>query len=117
MQEMWVQYLSGVPGEGNGNPLQYSYLENPIDRGAWQAGVVAIVRYDLATKPPPPSIPFGLSWWDSVVNNLPANAGDKGLIPGSGRSGEGMATLSSIFAWEIPWTEEPGGLQSIRLQE
>ena len=27
------------PGEGNGNPLQYSCLENPIDRGAWQATV------------------------------------------------------------------------------
>ena len=27
------------PGEGNGNPLQYSYLENPMDRGAWQAAV------------------------------------------------------------------------------
>ena len=42
-------------GEGNGNPLQYSYLENPIDRGAWQAIVnrVAAVRHDLATKPPP----------------------------------------------------------------
>ena len=29
---------------------------------------------------------------------------------------EGMATHSSILAWEIPWTEEPGGLQSIELQ-
>ena len=27
------------PGEGNGNPLQYSFLENPMDRGAWQATV------------------------------------------------------------------------------
>ena len=27
------------PGEGNGNPLQYSYLENPMDRGAWRATV------------------------------------------------------------------------------
>ena len=27
------------PGEGNGNPLQYSYLENPVDRGGWQAMV------------------------------------------------------------------------------
>ena len=36
-------------GEGNGNPLQYSYLENPIDRGAWQAIVhgVARVGHDL----------------------------------------------------------------------
>ena len=30
---------------------------------------------------------------------------------------EGMATLSSILAWEIPWTEEPGGLQSMGLQK
>ena len=43
------------PGEGNGNPLQYSCLENPMDRGAWQATVYEItrVRHDLVTKPPP----------------------------------------------------------------
>ena len=46
------------------------------------------------------------------------NAGDQGLIPGLGRStGEGNASHSSILAWEIPWTEEPGGLQFMRLQE
>ena len=41
------------PGEGNGNPLQYSCLENPMDRGAWQATVhrVARVRHRLASKP------------------------------------------------------------------
>ena len=38
---------------------------------------------------------------------------DMGLIPRSGRSpGRGHATQSSILAWRIPWTEEPGGLQS-----
>ena len=44
------------PGEGNGNPLQYSYLENRMDRGFWQAIVHGItrVRDDLATKQPPP---------------------------------------------------------------
>ena len=44
------------PGEGNGNPLQYSCLENPIDRGAWQATVhgVSRVGHDLATKPTMP---------------------------------------------------------------
>ena len=31
--------LGRSPGEGNGNPLQYSCLENPMDRGAWQAAV------------------------------------------------------------------------------
>ena len=44
------------------------------------------------------------------------DTGDVGLIPGLGRSlEEGMATHSSIFVWGIPWTEEPGGLQSIGL--
>ena len=45
-----------------------------------------------------------------AVKNLPANAGgagNVGSIPG------GMATHSSILAWRIPWTEEPGGLHSI----
>ena len=50
-----------------------------------------------------------------VVKNLPASAGDLrgvGSVPGSGRSpAEGNGTHSSILAWEIPWTEEPGGLQ------
>ena len=45
----------------------------------------------------------------------PCKAGDMGLIPGLGRSHleKEMATRSSILAWEIPWTEEPGRLQSI----
>ena len=47
------------------------------------------------------------------------NAGDLGSIPGLGRSpGEGNSnpTHSSILAWRIPWTEEPGELQSLGLQ-
>ena len=42
------------PGEGNGNPLQYSCLKNAVNRGAWWATVhgIARVRHDLATKPP-----------------------------------------------------------------
>ena len=53
-----------------------------------------------------------------MVKNLPASAGDAGSIPGSGRSpAEGMGTHPSILAWEIPWTEEPGGLQATGLQE
>ena len=41
------------PGEGNGNPLQYSCLVNPMDRGAWQAAVHGVTRVecDLVTKP------------------------------------------------------------------
>ena len=49
-----------------------------------------------------------------MVKNLPANAGDMGLILGSGRPLEKeMATHSSVLAWRIPWTEELGGLQSM----
>ena len=45
------------------------------------------------------------------------NAGDLGSIPGSGSlPKEEMATHSSILAWEIPWIEEPGGLQSMGSQ-
>ena len=56
-----------------------------------------------------------------VVKNLPANAGDirdVGSIPRPGRSPGGGHDNphSSILAWEIPWTEESGGLQSIGLQ-
>ena len=55
MQEMQVQSLGqeDSPGEGNGNPLQYSFLENPMDRGAWWAivhGVAKEIRHDLDTE-------------------------------------------------------------------
>ena len=56
-----------------------------------------------------------------MVKNPPANAGDTGdagSISGLRRSlEEGMATHSSILAWRISWTEEPGGLWSIGLQK
>ena len=55
-----------------------------------------------------------------MVKSPPGNAGDvrdAGLIPGLGRSpGEGNGNPLSILAWRIPWTEEPGGLQSMGLQ-
>ena len=54
----------------------------------------------------------------TVVRNLPARAGDggdMGWIPGlEDPLEEEMATHSSILAWRIPWTEEPGGLHSLR---
>ena len=50
---------------------------------------------------------------DSVVKDPPANARDTGSIPGLGRSpGEGNGNPIRVLAWEIPWTEEPGELQS-----
>ena len=58
----------------------------------------------------------GSSLVTQMVKASAYNAGDPGSIPGSGRSpGEG-ATHSSTFAWKIPWTEEPGGLQSVGSQ-
>ena len=52
-----------------------------------------------------------------MVKNPPANAGDVSSIPGQGRSArEGNATHSSILAWKISRTEEPGGLQSMGSQ-
>ena len=57
---------------------------------------------------------------DSAGKESACNAGDTGnaanpgLIPGLGKSpGEGIATHSSTVAWKIPWTEEPGRLQSV----
>ena len=66
-------------GEGNGNPLQYSCLENPVDRGAWKAAVYGVTKvgHDLVIKPL------------QCANNPFSNAGDVrdvGLIPGLGRS-------------------------------
>ena len=52
--------LERYPGEGNGNPLQYSFLGNLMDREAWWAIVhgVARVGHKLVTKPPPPDLIF-----------------------------------------------------------
>ena len=53
-QEKWVRFLGleDSPGEGNGNPLQYSCLKNPMDRRAWQAAVHGITKsqHDSVTK-------------------------------------------------------------------
>ena len=49
-----------------------------------------------------------------MVKHLPANTGDVGLIPGSGRSPELSTPI--VLPGKIPWTEEPGGLQSMGSQ-
>ena len=54
----------------------------------------------------------------SAVKNPPANAGETGPIPGYQNPLQGeMATHSSVLVWEIPWSEDPDGLQSIRSQK
>ena len=58
---------------------------------------------------------MGLSWWLSGEES----AGDTDMILGSGRKwrAEGNGNDSSIHAWRIPWTEEPGWLQSMGSQK
>ena len=90
------------PGGGHGNPLQYSCLENPMDRGAWWATVRGVTRvgHDWSNLAAAAAIFYqnfiivcNLLLWAFpvalVVKNPPANAGDirvSGSIPQSGRS-------------------------------
>ena len=82
------------PGVGNGNPLQYSCLENPMDRGGWQATILGITKSWtwLSTHTHTPDYTLSLFW---TLSGFPGgsggkesacNAGDLGLIPGLGRS-------------------------------
>ena len=74
--------------EGNGTPLQYSCLENPMDGEAWEAAVhgVAKSRTQLSD--------FTFTFHLHALEKE-------------------MATHSSVLAWRIPGTEEPGGLPSM----
>ena len=100
----WVTLLSlSCIGEGNGNPLQCSCLVNPWDGGAWWAAVYGVAQSQTRLK----QLSSSSSSSDSVVKNLPANAGDMGLIPGLGRCpGEGNSNPLhfSILTWKILWT-------------
>ena len=103
-------------GKGNGNPLQYSCLENPMDRGAWQATVHVVPRvgHYLVTKAHHQS---GLSWWLRLQRLCLLM--QEIQVPSLGQKDpleKGMAFHSSILAWRIPWTEEPGRLQSMGSQ-
>ena len=83
------------PGEGNGNSLPYSCLENSMDRRAWWATIHGVTRFrrDLAMKPPPPPAPkWTLFKWTSLF-----------LQPG----------LSSPGQWFLP--QEPCSSAQARL--
>ena len=84
------QIMTESFGEGNGNPLQYSCLESPMGRGAWWAAVHAVVKSQTL----PSNFPFTF--------HFPALEKE-------------MATHSSVLAWRIPGTTEPGGLPSVGL--
>ena len=79
-------FLTGLyllkPGEGNGNPIQYSCLENPMDRGAWRATAhgVTTVGHNLATKPlPPPPPSKNIYFWQTTItiNKMQKNKKEK----------------------------------------
>ena len=75
-------------GEGTGTPLQHSCLENPMDRGAWYAAVHGITE--------------GQTRLSDITFTFHFHALEKE-----------MATHSSVFAWSIPGSGEPGGLPSV----
>ena len=75
-------------GEGNGTPLQYSSLENPMDGGAWWAAVHGVTR--------------SRTWLSDFPFTFHFHALEKE-----------MATHCSGLAWRIPGTAEPGGLPSM----
>ena len=75
-------------GEGNGTPLQYSCLENPMDGGAWWAAVHGVAKSQI--------------WLSDFPFTFHFHALEKE-----------MATHSSVVAWRIPATGEPGGLPSV----
>ena len=84
-----VPELGRSPGEGSGNPLHYSCLENHMDGGAWQVTVHG------AAKSRTPLSDFSFTFHFHALEKE-------------------MATHSSVLAWRIPRTGEPGGLPSMR---
>ena len=80
--------LARTSGEGNGTPLQYFCLENPMDRGAWQAEVHGVARSQ--------------TWLSDFTFTFHFHALEKE-----------MATHSSVLARRIPGTGKPGGLPSM----
>ena len=77
-----------ILGEGNGTPLQYSCLENPMDRGAWQAAVHGVAE--------------GRTRLSEFTFTFHFHALEKE-----------MATHSSVLAWRIPGKGKPDGLLSM----
>ena len=88
--EFWLynSLLAVQFGEGNGTPLQYSCLENPMDRGAWWAAVHGVAKSRTRLSD------FTVTFHFHALEKE-------------------MATHSSVLAWRIPGTGEPGGLPAV----
>ena len=85
---IWLS-ITHISGEGNGTPLQYSCLENPMDRGAWWAAVHGVAKSQRLSD-------FTFTFHFHALEKE-------------------MATHSSVLAWRIPGMGEPGGLPSMGL--
>ena len=83
-----LSLLQQIFGEGNHTPLQYSYLENPINRGGWWAAVHGVAKSQTRLGD------FTFTFHFHTMKKA-------------------MATHSSVLAWRIPGTAEPGGLPSM----
>ena len=124
------------PGGGNGNPLQYSCLENSTDRGAWWATVHGVAKSQALTEHTRTHINIYLEKGVLMDHHRGTFLGNRcflqiltvavlmtGLLPPDWHKAwctadpeifleKLMATHANILAWRIPWTEEPGGLWS-----
>ena len=119
-------------GEGNGNPLQCSCLENPRDGGAWWATVYRVAQSRTRLKrlsSSSSSVCKQRRQWHPTPVLLPGKSYGQGSLVGCSPWGreeldiaewlhfhaleKEMATHSSILAWRIPGTVKPGGLPSM----
>ena len=111
-ERLHFQFSLSYIGEGNGNPLQCSCLENPWGRGAWWAAVYGVAQSWTRLKRLSSSSSIYLVVL--VVKNPPANAGDirdAGLISGSGRSpGGGHGNPLKYSCLENPMDRGDWGL-------
>ena len=102
-------------GEGHGNPLQCSCLENPRDGGAWWAAVYGVSQSWTRLKrlsSSSSSILIAKGYPGEEVKDPPVNAGgarDTGSIPGFDPLEEEMATHFSILAWKFHGQRRLGG--------
>ena len=136
-ERLHVHFSLSCIGEGNGNPLQCSCLENPRDGGAWWAAVSGVAQSRTQLKrlssSSSSSTYIWRGQWHSTPVFLPGKSHGRRSLVGCSPWGreesdtteqlpftfhfpaleKEMATHSSVLAWRIPGTVEPGGLPSM----